>query len=91
MNAPHVLTEAEVAEYETDHDFEHATSKGACQCRHNRALYSLRVARAALVTARASLLAWNQMGSGADAEEITRLYEQSPEIKAIDAALGEQP
>ena len=47
------------------------------------------VAKPALETARECLLAWNAMGmSPEQAAEITRLYEQSPEIQQIDAALA---
>ena len=46
-------------------------------------------AKPALETARASLLAWNAMGmSPEQAAELTSLYEQSPEIQQIDAALA---
>ena len=49
--------------------------------------------REALKSARLSLMAWNSMKCSdrdeVEAAEISRLYEQSPEIRAIDAALAE--
>lgn len=45
----------------------------------------------ALELARDNLFAWNAMafvGNAEAEEEMTRLYQESPEIKAIDAALA---
>lgn len=46
----------------------------------------------ALEVARTSLVAWNAMGlcEADNIGRVTKLYEQSPEIRAIDAALGKE-
>lgn len=53
--------------------------------------------RVALEMARRNLMAWNTIGwqnggvSKAQADELNKLYEWSPEIRAIDAALATSP
>ena len=60
------------------------------EARYDALLAVLRQCVEAIKMARSNLITWNAMGfvESDGAERITKLYEQSPDIKSLDAALA---
>ena len=60
------------------------------EARYDALLAVLRQCVEAIKMARSNLMSWNEMGfvESDGAERITKLYEQSPDIKSLDAAFA---